>query len=155
MNAFRGFTLLELVIVMAIVTLTVISVPPMIQWLNRQGIRHAMEQLRSDLQLARVMAIRRQQTCSVIFNQPKTNQYINSINGKIVDLAKYRGSVQFLSRSPDDDAMSSQINFTGRGMCAPAGDVYLADGDLESVFRVRVLVPGGISIFRWNGESWR
>jgi prepilin-type N-terminal cleavage/methylation domain-containing protein len=155
MNAFKGFTLLELVIVMAIAALTVISVPPMIQWLNRQGIQHAVEQLRSDLQLARVMAIRKQQTCSVIFNQPKTNQYINSINGKIVDLAKYRGNVQFLSFSPDDDAMSSKINFTGRGMCAPAADVYLADGGMESVFRVRVLVPGGISIFRWNGENWR
>lgn len=155
MKTRKGFTLPELVIAMTIMAMTVISVPPVIQWLDRQGIRHAVDQLRSDLQLARVMAIRHQKTCAVVFNQPGPNQYVNSVSQKIVDLSRYRGNVHFLSHSPDHDAMSSRINFTRRGMCAPAADIYLADGDMKSVFRIRVLVPGGISIFRWNGENWR
>lgn len=155
MRARRGFSLLELLIVMGIAALTVISVPPMIHWLNRQGLRHAVEQLRCDLQLARVMAIRRQQTCAVIFNQPGTNQYINSISQKISDLSRYRGGVHFLSPGPDHDAMSSRINYTRRGMSTPAGDIYVADGDQQNIFRIRVLIPGGISVFRWNGEAWQ
>jgi prepilin-type N-terminal cleavage/methylation domain-containing protein len=155
MKTRKGFTLLEVVIVMTIIAMTVISVPPVVQWLNRQGIRHAVDQLRSDLQLARMTAIRQQQNCTVVFNQPGTDQYMNSVNRKVVDLSRYRGNVHFLRRSPDNNDMSSRINFTRRGMCAPAADVYLADGDLQSIFRIRVLIPGGISIFRWNGQSWR
>jgi type II secretory pathway pseudopilin PulG len=155
MKTYSGFTLLELATVLAILTITVIGIPPMMQWLNRQGVRHAVDQLNGDLQLARVMAIRQKQTCAVTFNQPGPNQYVNSINQKIVDLSSYRGGVHFMSRGPTDDAMSLRICFTSRGMTVPAADIYLANGGRQDIYRLRVLVPGGISIFRWDGDHWK
>jgi hypothetical protein len=56
---------------------------------------------------------------------------------------------------PNNDPMSDRINFTRRGMTTPAADVYLADTDADHIYKIRVLVPGGISIFRWNGTSWQ
>jgi hypothetical protein len=127
----------------------------MIKWFNRQGIRHAVDQLRADLQSARILAIKQNQSCAVVFNNPEPNTYINSMTRKTVDLGAYHGGVHFMSRGPDNDAMSSRINFTQRGMSVPTADVYLADERLHSIYRIRVLVPGGISIFRWNGSSWQ
>jgi prepilin-type N-terminal cleavage/methylation domain-containing protein len=74
MDKRHGLTLLELLTVMAIIGTTIFCIPPMIKWMNQQGVRHAVEQLRADLQLARVMAIRKKQTCTVTFNKPGPNQ---------------------------------------------------------------------------------
>ena len=149
-----GLTLIELLMVMVIIGMTLFSVPSMLHWLNRQGVAHAVAQLRADLQLARVMAIRQKQTCTLSFNNPGRNQYANSLNRNVTDLSAYRGGVHFMARGPDDDPMSARINFTRRGMTTPAGDIYLADARQERIYKIRVLVPGGISVFRWADDGW-
>ena len=151
----HGFTLLEMMVVIAILGAVIISVPNILQWLRYQGVQHAADQLRCDLQLARMMAIRQKQTCALLFNHPAAGQYTNSLNNKTVHLSAYRGGVHFLRNGPGNDAMSSAIKFSRRGMAVPAGDIYLADQDNQNIFRILVLVPGGISVLRWNGRSWQ
>jgi prepilin-type N-terminal cleavage/methylation domain-containing protein len=150
----RAFTLLEAMIVIAIIGSTFIALPALLQWMNQQGISHAADQLRCDLQLARMMAISHRKACAIQFNVPGKNQYQNSLTQKVVDLGAYKGGVHFLPEGPDRNAMSGQIIFNSRGMAVPAGDIYLANTKESRIYRLLILMPGGISQFRWNGEQW-
>jgi prepilin-type N-terminal cleavage/methylation domain-containing protein len=150
-----GFTLIEMTIVLAICGMIVILAPNLMQWMQLQGVGHAVDQLRADLLLARTMAINHKKTCTIRFNYPGPGQYTNLLTNRMVNLSQYRGGVHFMPKGPDNDAMSGQINFTRRGMAAPAGDVYLSDRQNQRMYRLRVLVPGGISIFRWGEKQWQ
>jgi prepilin-type N-terminal cleavage/methylation domain-containing protein len=150
-----GFTLIELLVVIFILSAVTVIVMPIHAWVQRQGAGLAVEQLRGDLQLARLMAISRKQTCSVVINNPSENKYSNSLNHQMVDLATYRGGVHFLSKGPDGGPAAGTITFNRRGMAMSLGAVFLADRDMANIFRIRVMTPGGISVFRWSGNGWR
>lgn len=150
-----AFTLIELMIVVALIGTVLVTTPALMQWLRQQGVSHAVTQLRTDLQLARLMAINQKQTCSIVFNAPQPNQYTNSLNKRICRLSSYRGGVHFISHGPDGNPMSQRISFSRRGMAVLSADVYLADGQNLSNYRILVLAPGGISVSRWNGERWQ
>ena len=150
-----GLTLIELMLVVALMATVAIATPALLQWFQQQGVSHAVNHLRADLQLARMMAINQKQTCSVIFNAPEPNQYINSLSSRVAFLSSYRGGVHFLPRGPDGNPMSPRISFTRRGMATLSADVYLADQKNLTNYRILVLAPGGISVSRWNGERWQ
>ncbi|WP_054031065.1 GspH/FimT family pseudopilin [Desulfatitalea tepidiphila] len=155
MRKCHGFTLLELSVVLGIICLVVIAAAPIHSWIQRQGTGLATEQLRGDLQMARLMAISRKQTCSIVVNAPSKNQYLNSLNRQCVDLDSYRGGVHFLQRGPDGKPASDAITFNRRGMAISLGSIYLADDQMSDIYRVRVMTPGGISIYRWSGDGWQ
>ncbi len=152
-----GFTLIEALVVIAIISTVVISFPPMLQWIRQQGVRHAVEQLQSDLQWARVAAIRQRQTGAVRFNTPGLNQYSVTHNKRSTDLKEYRGGVHFLKQGPDGMKMASEVNFNCQGMSASVipADIFLSDADSSAIFRIRILLPGGISVYRWTGGHWQ
>ncbi len=152
-----GFTLLEALVVMAILSLTVIAVPPMVRWLNRQGVGHAVNQIQADIQLARMMAINQQTTCTIQFNQPGRNQYHNLLNGQRSSLAIYRGGVHFLEKGPDGNKMTEHIAFNGQGlsMSVVPANIFIADEDMSSIYRLRILLPGGVSRYRWQAGRWQ
>ncbi len=141
-------------IVIVLLSSVMIAVPTFYAFFAKQGVRLSADQLCADLQLARMMAIRQDKTCSVVFNSPAPNQYMNALSRNVVDLASYRGGVHFLASGPDGSKAARQINFVRRGMATPAGSVFLADQKGENIFQIKVLVPGGISASRWNGQRW-
>lgn len=153
----KGFTILEAVIVMAVMAAVTIAVPAFYAWFKGQGPGLAADRLRVDLQQARIMAVNQRQTCAVVFNTPGPGQYMNTLNQRAVRLEGYRGGVGFLARGPDGRAMADRIAFNRQGMSASAvaQDVFLADEEGRAVYRVRVLGPGGIQVFRWTGGDWR
>lgn len=143
--------------VMAVMAAIVIAIPPIIQWMRYQGVSHATEQLRVDLQLARMMAISKKQTCTVRFNAPGPNQYTNMLSNRYTDLSVYRGGVGFLSQGPDGRMMAEEISFNRHGMSTTVMpvDIFLCGQDRLNPYRIRVLLPGGISVYRWNGRQWQ
>lgn len=145
---------MEAVVVMGILSAVVIAALPLRSWLQRQGVRLATEQLRCDLQLARLMAINRKRTCSIVMNSPANDQYSNSLSRQMVNLSSYRGGVHFLSKGPDGGVAARDITFNRRGMAMSFGAVFLSDREESSIYRIRVMLPGGISIFRWSGHDW-
>jgi prepilin-type N-terminal cleavage/methylation domain-containing protein len=151
-----GFTLMEVMMVVAIISAVVISVPAFHEWVQRQGVGLAVDQLRADLQLARITAINRKKNCAIVFNSPGPNQYTNSLNHQTVDLAGYRGGVRFLPIGPAGGGAKSQIIFNRQGMSTSASevDVFLTDQAKHAIYRLRVLGPGGISVARWTGGRW-
>ena len=153
----KGYTLLEVIVVLSIIFAVSICIPPMLQWMRMQGVRHALEQLQADLQMARVLAIQQKQLCTVRFNTPGSNQYTNTANGRKTDLSSYRGGVHFLSHGPDGRKMATEVNFNRQGMSSSVvpTDIFLCDGNRLATYRIRILLPGGISIGRWDGKGWR
>lgn len=152
---FKGFSLVESMVVMAIVSIAVLVVPAMLLWLRMQGVSHAAAQIQADIQLARVMAIRRKQCCTLRFNAPRINQYTNNGNGARTDLRAYRGNVHFLAHGPDGAKMAGELSFNSRGMSrtvAPV-DVFISDGQGMSTYRLRVLQPGGVTVQRWRKDK--
>lgn len=151
-----GFTVMETLVVAAIVVSVIITVPAMMMGMRQQGASHAVNQLRADLQRARVMAIKRKQECTLEFNHPAPNQYSNSLNRRISDLKAYRGGVCFLSQGPDGVDMTAKVAFNRKGMSttiAP-GNVYVADQSHTRIYRISILPPGGIFVHRWDGQHW-
>lgn len=149
-----GFSLMEAVVVMGILFAVIIAALPLRSWLQRQGVKLATEQLRCDLQLARLMAINRKRTCSIVMNTPSDDHYSNSISRRMVNLASYRGGVHFLSKGPDGGAATQSITFNRRGMAMSFGSVFLSNREKSTIYRIRVMLPGGIFIFRWSGHDW-
>ena len=156
MKTKQGFTLMEAVVVLAILSVMGLCVPALNGWFQRQGVTLAAEQLRADLQLARIMAINQKKNCAIVINTPKPNQYRNSLNQQITDLAAYRGGVGFLTIGPDEDHAKTQITFNRQGMStsAVAVNLFLTDQEKHAIYRVQIRGPGGISVARWQGGIW-
>ena len=156
MKTFPGFTLLELVMVVAILAMIIIAVPAMGLRMNQQGVGLAVDQLRADIQLARLMAVKNKEQCAIVFHEPDREQYRNTQPGVWKSLKHFRGGVHFLDKGPDGRPAASQIVFNRRGMSTspPPKEVFLADADERLIFRIRVLLPGGISVYRWGEDRW-
>ena len=142
-------------IVLGIIAM-LIALPTYYLSFDRQGVGLAADQLRGDMQLARIMAINRKKSCAIVLNHPGPDQYTNSLSRHIVDLSGYRGGVCFLAQGPDGGKSGTSVSFNRQGMSTSAAqvDVYLADRKTTAVYRIRVLGPGGISVARWNGTQW-
>lgn len=152
-----GFTLLEVALTIAIAGIVMLGAPPVWQWLQAQGPGHAVDQLAADLQLARMMAIRKRTRCLLQMNAPGPNQYQNGISGRITNLSAFRGGVHFLPRGPNGRTMAAHVTFNQQGMSTSVApkDLFLAERDRRVIYRVRVLAPGGISVDRWMDGRWR
>jgi Tfp pilus assembly protein FimT len=151
-----GFTLLEALLIMTIAGIVMLGAPPVWQWLRTQGPGHAVDQLTADLQLARMTAIRKRTRCALQMNTPGPNQYQNSVSGRITNLSTYRGGSHFLSRGPHGRTMASRVTFNPQGMSTSVvpKDLFVAGRNRRVIYRVRILAPGGISVYRWLNGRW-
>ena len=151
-----GITLLELIIAMAIMGAVIFSVPALGLWMRQQGAGLAADQIRADIQLARLMAIRHKSQCAVVLHTPDRGQWRNSISGQWGSLKQYKGGVCFLNQGPDGRPAASEIVFNRRGMSTSVvpKNIYLADAELSRIYRIQVRLPGGISVHRWGKNSW-
>ncbi|MBW1836901.1 MAG: GspH/FimT family pseudopilin [Deltaproteobacteria bacterium] len=70
MNGANGFTLVELMVVIAIIAiLSVIAIPNIVVWRENAQLSRATRDLLSDFQLAKIEAIKSNTYCSITFNQ--------------------------------------------------------------------------------------
>ena len=152
-----GFTLLEAALIMTIAGIVMLGAPPVWQWFQIQGPGHAVDQLTADLQLARMTAIRKRTRCALRMNTPGPNQYQNSVSGRITNLSAYRGGIHFLPRGPNGRTMAAHVMFNQQGMSTSVApkDLFVADRDRRIIYKVRVLAPGGICVYRWIDGRWR
>lgn len=149
----KGFSLFELMIVIAIIAiLSAITVPNLIGWYRNQGLRNAVVELQSNLQLAKMNAVKQNQSCSININTGAGSYNIPDI-GKTVSLASYSGGVVFGS-PPGQGTTAGLLTFNSRGFCSPFGSIYLTNRDNSAYYRTQVIISGGVVTSKWNGSNW-
>ena len=160
-----GFTILELMVVLAIICVLALSTgPPIHRWLEERGVQEAAVQLAELMQRTKLIAMRNSTNCTI--NILANDLYIvatnNPPNFEIVWLEDYRGRVLFTNDPGTGAAPPFQITFTPQGTATVAGGLgsivltSTANSIRQQWLRIRVSAAGGISIHRWNtaNNAW-
>lgn len=179
----KGFTLIEIIMVLVIMglMLTIGGMPAFETWTANMHVRGAADDLRANMQRARVEAIKQNSDTAILFD-PANNTYefcSDSGDGnwatpgdntvvETVDLASYgsgvaygHGTIPAGKSVPGGAFLAGDVSFPGnrvvfdsRGIGNPAGYVYLDNNRQDRVYAVGSLLSGNIVARRWNGTDW-
>ncbi|MGB5158098.1 GspH/FimT family pseudopilin [Desulfobacterium sp. N47] len=151
-----GFSMIELMIVLGIIALlSAIITPNILSWLRNQGLRSAVSELQGNLQLAKLSAIRQNQSCDVNFDIVNGSYTIPCAN-KTVLLSSYSGGVVFGGPGAGD-ITDNTITFKSNGNSNSAAplSIFLTDNKRSSYYRINVNLSGGVITSKWNGAIWK
>ncbi len=151
----RGFTLIEILIVMAIITIVAMTAIPMMSSASSVQIRAAANMIAADLEYAKSMAITRGQNYSVVFDQNADSYQLEDPDGVIQHPVKkgFNYIVDFGSDTRLNRVDITGANFSGNpdvefdSMGSPdsGGTVSLQAGSTTATITV-VPITGYISI---------
>jgi prepilin-type N-terminal cleavage/methylation domain-containing protein len=150
LNQNNGFTILELMVVIAILgILTAMIVPNIVTWRNNSMVSGSVRVLMHDLNAAKARAITEGATAAVLFsgnryvafidNGASSNNFIREADELVViDRPLLGVSIQNTSFTND------RLSFNSRGICSENGDVFLGMSGIQK--RVAVSRVGRITI---------
>jgi type IV fimbrial biogenesis protein FimT len=174
----RGLTIIELVVVMCILgVMVLIAIPNIGRWLPRYRLRSAARDVASNIQLARLGAIKDNREWAVLFDTAGQSYRVISNKGpdgnwgtpddaeeKIVNLSDYP-SVRFGSSGhppiPDGGAVSDGVTFVGKraefnpGGTSTAGTVYLQNNRDDAMAVSVDSSTGIVRMWQWDSSLWR
>jgi type IV fimbrial biogenesis protein FimT len=170
-NGNKGLTLVEVIIVIVIIgILAALSVPAIKSWLPNQQLRSAANELYSNLQWAKLNAIRKNETWSITFDAANLQYRITDGSGATVrtaSLSGYRGGVDFgfgdatiqiggdvAEESNPVTYVNDFAEFDSRGMASSVGYVYLKN-DQNRAYAIGNNISGFVMLRRWRGGAWQ
>jgi type IV fimbrial biogenesis protein FimT len=149
-----GFTLMQLVLVMVLLAiLAAVSIPNFLSWLPKYRLKSAARDLYSNLQLAKMSAVRANQKCRVeYFKNP--DRYTVDLLNKTIRLSDYKSGIRF--QGPNNQTFAAAcITFNSRGT-SNSGYAYLTDTGKTAYYRIGPLTSGAIKLQKWSGgTSWK
>ncbi len=146
-----GFTLMELMIIIAIIGVLIgIAVPNFLGWLPKYRLRSAADELFTNLNLAKMAAVRSGDNCRVDFG---ANSYTIQCLSKTVDLFDYGSGVTF-KKTDGSPGFPAFITFNSRGLSNSAS-AQLTNEARTGYFRVLVLSSGVVQLQTYNGVTWQ
>ncbi len=149
-----GFTLMQLVLVMVLLAIvTAAGVPNFLSWLPKYRLKSAARDLYSNLQLAKMSAVRANTKCRVqYFKNP--DRYAIDLLNKNIRLSDYGSGIRF--QGPNDQTFAVPvITFNSRGT-SNSGYAYLTNSGKTAYYRVGPLTSGAVKLQRWSGgSSWK
>ncbi|MCF8068779.1 MAG: GspH/FimT family pseudopilin [Desulfobacterales bacterium] len=116
MRCKSGFTLIELLIVVAIFAIfATIGTPAFIHWRNNASLRGNANNLKADLELAKLRAMQENTSVSLIFDNNYRGYEVRINGGNTIQKVSMTGGVK-VNTLPA--ALSDTIQFNGRGLSA-------------------------------------
>ena len=98
----NGFTLLELIVIIVVfMALVMVAIPGFSRWLPNYRLRAATRDLFSNLQHAKLTAVKRHRTCAIAFNQ--------DVGGTIYDYAVYVDMDNDLELDAADEVLTTVL----------------------------------------------
>ncbi len=168
MNSQKGITLTELLIVLAVASLGLLAVGTYaVPWIAREGLRSAMYDMQTYMQLARIEAISRNRDCRFVIDTATNRIGVLDTAGTPSlgdDILLYESDLpDTVSFARPDTGSAVTINhisgtvyqtlFGNDGIVSlGTGEVVLFGGSTYE--RVQVFGAGGIRIQKWNGTKW-
>ncbi|MBU1343061.1 MAG: GspH/FimT family pseudopilin [Proteobacteria bacterium] len=169
MKNYDGFTMIELLVVIGIISIAIaIAVPNLLTIYPDIRLKTAARQLMSNLQKARIMAIKNNTTVRLRFDSTVTpgRYYFDDDNDGAITpgeetilLADYQNGVDYGSGAAVTNWSTAAItqaailSFTGKGT-ASSGSVYLDNINSTICYGVTVLTTGSIRMRKFNGTIW-
>ncbi len=136
-----GFSIVELIIVILIISVLIgIAVPNFVSWIPKQRVKDAAQDLYSNLQKAKLTAIKSNQDCTVTFSTGPDKYQISIVN-VTVQLADYGSGVKY-SATP----APAVITFNTRGFADSAIAVSLTNSANTATYQVNLLTSGVITV---------
>jgi Tfp pilus assembly protein FimT len=149
-----GFTLMQLVLVMVLLAIvTAAGGPNFLSWLPKYRLKSAARDLYSNLQLAKMSAVRANKKCRVqYFKNP--DRYAIDLLNKNIRLSDYGSGIRF--QGPNGQTVAVPvITFNSRGT-SNSGYAYLTNSGKTAYYRVGPLTSGAVKLQRWSGgTSWK
>ena len=165
-----GYSVVELVVTLVVMGIVVsIAIPGFSRWLPDYQLKTAATELYSNLQLAKMRAVRDNTKWSVVF---LTSCYVFKKGGvpqtepPLVPLSNYKGGVGYGAGNATDSIPpsgsaptdfvtfpSDEIVFSPRGMADSEGYVYLQNNK-NTTYAVGALTTGLILMRKWTGAAW-
>ena len=168
MNGQKGITLTELLIVLAVASLGLLAVGTYaVPWIAREGLRSAMYDMQTYMQLARIEAISRNRDCRFVIDTASNRIGVLDTAGTASlgdDILLYESDLpDTVSFARPDTGSAVTINhisgtiyqtlFGNDGIVSlGTGEVVLFGGSQYE--KVQVFGAGGIRIQKWNGTAW-
>lgn len=177
----KGFTLLEVMVALGIVGVLIgVAVPNILQWLPDYHLKQAARDLYSDMQFAKINAMKQNQDWAIVFDDEAGKYFICSAKGsddswnindntveKEVNLP-VKGGVQYghgsASKDATDDGGSSfsddditfqnnYATFNGMGT-GNSGYTYL-ENNKKTAYAIGKESTGFVSTKKWDGANWK
>lgn len=153
-----GFTIIEVLVAMIIIGIMAsIAIPGFSRWLPNQRLKVAARDLFSNMQLAKMEAIKTNTNCSISLSTGPPDQYTVSCLNKTIVLTGYGSGIQFQGPPPSGQTFSSPtITFTSRGITTSTTtfNIYLSNATNSAYYKVVTSPYGGLKIQKWNGATW-
>ncbi len=148
-----GFTLIELMTVIAIVAIVLaFATPPFLQWLKNKALVEASDQVFSDLQNARLRAVKENANVLVAFDTANQSyrvfidKNLNNQYDASTDTSLWTGNLPSgITFSSVSFGGAAWIGFTGMGTATSSGSLVLAGSNAKTQ-QITVDLPGTIQM---------
>ena len=137
MGKTRGFTILELLVVLAVIAVvSAIVTPNFIRWRNNAKMRDAVDNLMGDLEMAKISAVKENNFVAVLFNPTgyrvfvdKANFWARDADERLLRDRKLPAGVTFDLGHSSWGFTNNRTRFNSRGRANIAGTAVIVNSD--------------------------